>query len=56
MKSLLSIALLGSFLALGCSSRKVNFDYDRSADFSSYKTLCDVGGATGQLAQTPMST
>ena len=38
MKTLLNIALLGSVLALGCSSRKVSFDYNRGADFSSFKT------------------
>ena len=38
MKSLYVTALLGAVMALGCSSRKVNFDYDQSADFSSFKT------------------
>ena len=37
MKVFLNIALLGLALTLGCGP-KVNFDYDKSADFSSLKT------------------
>ena len=38
MKKQLLFVLLVGLIALGCSSRSVNFDYDKSADFSSFKT------------------
>ena len=54
MKQLFNIALLGSVLALGCSSRKVNFDYDRSADFSSFKTYAWYDGQQSIKEEDPL--
>jgi len=38
MKSRLGVALAFLLVTIGCSSMKVNYDYDRQADFSQYKT------------------
>ena len=38
MKKKALFVLLAGFVAVGCSSRSVNFDYDRGADFSSFET------------------
>ena len=38
MKAHLAVAAAFLAVAIGCSSMKVNHDWDRQADFSSYKT------------------
>jgi hypothetical protein len=54
MKQLFSIVLMGAALALGCSSRKVNFDYDKSADFSSFKTYAWHEGEQSIKEEDPL--
>jgi hypothetical protein len=45
MKNLLGIMLTTMLIMSGCSSIKVHFDYDKSADFTRYKTFEFLGWA-----------
>jgi hypothetical protein len=52
-KQLLFILLVG-VISLGCSSRSVNFDYDRSADFASYETYAWHEGEQSIQEEDPL--
>ena len=56
MKSLLFVGIAFGVLVLaGCSSQKVNFDYDRQADFSKYKTYAWYEGDQTIAEEDPLA-
>jgi hypothetical protein len=54
MKKQMLFVLWVGLIAVGCSSRSVNFDYDRSADFSSFKTYAWHDGELSIKEEDPL--
>ena len=55
MYSRLTICTAMLVLAIGCSSMKVNTDFDQEADFSSYKTYAWHESATNIKDTNPLA-
>ncbi len=55
MKLRISMAVVLLAVAAGCSSMKVNHDYDRQADFSSFKTFAWHDSGTNVADTDPLA-